>query len=106
MARWINADHAVNGMELAAPIKNKFGQIIIPAGIKLEEKHKNVLKTWGIDKLFVLEENELIMEAKFDETKIEEAKILLSARMKWSAKNNHEKELQTVALNHILKKYF
>lgn len=48
MARVISCDEIEQGMILAQPILNKFGQILLPANVELQKKHSQLLKTWGI----------------------------------------------------------
>ena len=102
MPKLVSANEISVGMELAVQVKNKFGQVLLNSGIKLEQKHKNVLKTWGIDALLIVEESDSLTDRAHQESKIEEAKKILSARMNWHIRNSEEKELYEMALLHIL----
>lgn len=55
--RIINVPEIEDGMELTEPIKNTHGQILLNSGLKLQEKHKLILKTWGIKKVTIKSEN-------------------------------------------------
>ena len=56
MAKGINCDDIQEGMILAQPILNKFGQVLLPANVELQKKHSHLLKTWGITVVFIKNE--------------------------------------------------
>ncbi|MDD2709145.1 MAG: hypothetical protein PHV34_14255 [Verrucomicrobiae bacterium] len=43
----INLDDVQPGMVLAGDVKNINGQLLMPSGIKLAERHITMLKAWG-----------------------------------------------------------
>ena len=91
------------GMELATPVKNKFGQVMLAENIKLEERHKNILLLWGIQSVFV-KDNEEEVEQLFDDNAVSIAKELLTKRLKWNFRNYNEEEIYNLALSELLKK--
>jgi len=91
------------GMELASPIKNKYGQLLIPEGTKLEERHKTILLTWGIQSFYIKDEEENY-EVQYDEETISSVKEILKKRINWNFRNNNEEELYNLALTELLKK--
>jgi hypothetical protein len=48
MPKSITVEEIKEGMELAIPIRNKFSQVLLAEGIKLEGRHKNILSFWGM----------------------------------------------------------
>ena len=101
MPKFITPDEIEEGMELVEPIKNKFGQVLFPANLKLQMKHVGILKTWGIQTIQVISNNNNNV-VEIDESDIAEAKEKLSRRMKWLPRNDNEKDLAELALNRIL----
>ena len=71
---------------------NNYGQILIPSGATISNKHITLLKTWNIQTVSIKgEEAEEALEMS-DEIKhlcIEN----LQKRMKWEARNDNEKDL-------------
>ena len=43
----------VPGLVVDQDVKDRNGRLIIAQGVKLEEKHVRILKTWGVDKIAV-----------------------------------------------------
>ena len=80
------------GMILSEPILNNYGQILIPAGTKLGENHKKILKIWNIHTVSIKSDK--------DEMEVEISKELealaierLSKRMHWKPRNVYEEDL-------------
>ena len=48
MPRLISIEEAESGMVLAAPILNRYGQVLLAAGVEFQPKHSVMFKTWGI----------------------------------------------------------
>ena len=92
-----------DGMELAIPVKNKFGQIMLAENTKLEERHKNILLLWGIQSVSV-KDNEEESEVQFDDATVSKAKDQLKKRLKWNFRNVNEEEIYNLALGELLKK--
>lgn len=106
MPKFITTKEIVSGMQLAAPIKNRFGQILLASETILEERHIKVFQTWGIEKIFIKDGSENAKEKEYDENTVTEAKKLLGNRLRWRPKNQHEEELYEAALKHVLNKNF
>ena len=106
MSRLIHIKDFQEGLELSDPIKNKFGQVLLSAGIIIDEKHVKLLKTWGIQTISVKGDSEIETDAQFDEKSLSEAKQKLKERLSWLPKNNNEKDLYETALQIVLEKYF
>ena len=94
------------GMILKKSLYNRFGQMILAEGTKLEEKHKRILKTWGVSSLAIVDTNdsETGAEEEFDERIKEKAIELLKKRMFWSPRNSIEESMYQVALKRTMEK--
>ncbi len=106
MAKLITLDELKEGMELELPVKNKFGQTLLSANFKLEEKHKSLFKMWGIESFYIKDigtDDDII---KYDEERKEEASKMLHQRMKWIPQNSNERDLYEMALQGVLERYF
>lgn len=56
MAKLINTNSIEEGMVIAKDVLNNNGFVIIPAGMKLTDRHRRVLKTWNVSQLYVVDE--------------------------------------------------
>ena len=102
MAQLVNIDELKDGQELAAPIKNKFGQILLSTNTILLEKHKKLLQMWGVLSVYIKEDNYSDDTIKYDGTKLEEAKETLKKCLIWAPRNQVEKEIVELALYSVL----
>ena len=106
MSTSIKIENLLTGMKLAVPVKNKYGQIMLAADTVIEEKHKKILKMWGITDLYIKHEQEAGGENVDDERKIADAKEALAQRLAWAPKNEIEEELYALALQITLEKIY
>lgn len=106
MSKIIDLNELEKGMILAVPVKNKFGQVIMGADTILEEKHKKMLKMWGIKTLSVKLADSNSGNKELDEASIQDAKDILSRRLTWSPQNKLEEELCEIAFRETLEKIF
>ncbi len=106
MSHSIGIDELLNGMVLAAPVKNKYGQIILNAGTVLEEKHGKMFRMWGIKEIYIKKEDDPGVEDKQAARKLSDAKEILSKRLTWKPKNKTEEELYELALQITLEKIY
>lgn len=53
MSSIVLTENIQEGMILAEPILNNYGQILIGAGVELKDRHKKVLKTWNIQSVLI-----------------------------------------------------
>ncbi|HRK59924.1 MAG TPA: hypothetical protein PLI74_09795 [Candidatus Kapabacteria bacterium] len=97
MARVISCDEIEQGMILAQPILNKFGQILLPANVELQKKHSQLLKTWGITSVTIKGEEGDDKEIEISE----EMRLLIEENLKnkilWQPINAYEKEVYQLA---------
>jgi hypothetical protein len=92
------------GMELTSDVVNKYKQVLIYANTRFEEKHRFLLKTWGINSIKVKIENETEKMTGITEEQKAEAVIELETRMFWKPRNEIEKELVEIAVERICQK--
>ncbi|MCL5028785.1 MAG: hypothetical protein M1480_07165 [Bacteroidetes bacterium] len=106
MAKLISIDELKEGMELELPVKNKFGQTLLSANLKLEEKHKSIFKMWGIETFYIKDNGANDEENKYDEEQKIKVKKMLELRMNWVPQNSNERDLYEMTLQGMLEKYF
>ena len=104
MPTLITIDNLKAGMILAVPIKNKFGQLLLPAETNLEDKHKKILTTWGITSIYISTDGPEDSIPQFDITAFPDAKEKLEQRMKWNPRNAVEEDLLEIALKKLIEK--
>lgn len=85
-----------SGMELTEPVKNKNGQILLNSGLILEEKHKLILKTWGIKNVSVKYEG-VETDSPTHEYPLQSLDSLKNI-INWQPRNYQENELIQLAL--------
>jgi hypothetical protein len=90
------------GMKLAVPIKNKLGQLLLPAETNLEEKHRRIMSTWGITAIYVLDDENIDPEIAIDSQLYSILKEKLKNRMQWISRNAIEEDLIEMALKKML----
>lgn len=106
MAKIIDIDNLQPGMVLKKSIYNRFGQMILPEGKKLEEKHKRILKTWGVGHISIIDDSEYSVteESEIDESIKEKAAEQLKRKMLWAPRNSIEENMYRVALTRMIQK--
>jgi len=102
MVKLIKVDALRDGMEIALPVKNKLGQVLLGRDIRLDQKYIKILKTWGIEYVSIKAGFEDGSEKLFNEKQTEEAKLKLGKRFYWEPRNSFERELYEIALQNIL----
>ncbi|MBM2813582.1 MAG: hypothetical protein HW421_344 [Ignavibacteria bacterium] len=105
MSKVISTEDIQDGMVLAEPLINNFGQTLLPAGITLGTKHVKTLKTWNIFTVSVKgDDND-------EETEISEemkgiAEEIFSKRISWKPKNLLESDLYMLGIIFNARKHF
>ncbi len=102
MSSLINVEEVKPGMVLAAPIMNRYGQILLNSGIELMPKHSRLFKTWGIKVITIKNEsseNDIIENNDLRN----EAKIKFENRLLWQPETPIEHNLYEVSLNKAVK---
>jgi hypothetical protein len=92
MANYIQIEKIEDGMILAEPIVNSYGQALLGAGTKLSHTHVRLLKTWNIRVVAVKSsDGEEEMQLSDEQKAIAEREIM--KRMSWMPRNEIEKDL-------------
>jgi hypothetical protein len=97
MAKFINIDDIEEGMSLAEPIVNNFGQILLPSGVTIRESHKKLLRTWNVRVVAIKIEGDDSANNFSEELKAKAREKVLK-RLQWTAKSNFESDLLNVAV--------
>ncbi len=105
MSKIVSIDQIEEGMINLDPVVNKFGQTLLPSGVKLTSSHVMILKTWNIRSLTVRDENETETDEISEELRIL-IKQQIKKRMKWTPRNEIEKDLINAAIKIIGKNYY
>ena len=103
MAQTILIENIEEGMIIAEPILNKFGQTLVPSGATLTDNHKVILKTWNIKAVTIKsDENEEVVEIS-DELR-ELALEKLKPKILWEPRNAIENNLLQIGILHTAKR--
>ena len=96
MQQIIQIEKIEDGMVLAEPVLNQFSQVLLPSGTILSNFHKNILKKWNINYVFIYREtNE--DELGIPQELIDECKELVSSKLLWTPSNPIELDLVKTA---------
>lgn len=93
MIRTIYIEDIENGQVVAEPVRNKFSQVILTKGSELDNSHKEVLKTWNIEKIKILTAGAHEKEDKISPDILEEAVESVKSRYSWEPDNDWEKDM-------------
>jgi len=88
----VQIDHIKEGMVIAKPIVNSFGQTLINSGIELNENHIRVLKTWSIHTV-TIKENDNDEEVEITKEMIALAQKKIAERCLWQPRTEEEKDM-------------
>lgn len=97
MPKIIHIDEIAEDMVLQTAVANKFGQVLIGAGVQLTEKHKKILKTWNITNVEI-KSDDLPIAIEISPENIDAAKAFIATKIKWKPKNKLEDELIGIAI--------
>lgn len=100
MSNLIEIEKSEPGMILAAPILNRYGQVLLSTGVELKPSHLKMFRTWGIKLITV--KGEEFEEAVITEELKKKAEEIFSTRMTWEAKSDFEKGLFKMGVKKIL----
>jgi len=92
------------GMVLAEPIFNRFGQVLLPKGIPLLDRHLNVLKTWGILKARIEGGEPNGPEIEINEEMRKRALARLNKRLSWHPTTPLEEEIIHLAIQQAVQR--
>lgn len=99
MPKLVSLDQITEGMIIEQAVKNQYGQLLISVNTKLEEKHKKILKTWGIVSVYVEEQNEGASNVELSKIQKTEELKLLYQRFLWCPRNANEEDIFEMLLS-------
>ena len=97
MANYIIVEDIEDGMILAEPVLNKFGNVLLGVGAILSTSHITLFKTWNIQAVTIksLEQED---NQEIGAEQRQKAALALTKRMKWYPRNDIEKDLYNLAI--------
>lgn len=101
-SKTLNNEDLTVGMELAEPVLNHYGQMLLSVGTVLMENHIKLFKTWGIRSVIIKTE-ETVVPADLTKALDFETMAILKRRMNWTPMNDHEADLFNLAIQIISK---
>lgn len=104
MNKLVPLESIQSGMTLASPVKNKFGQLLLPQGAAIEPRHIFMLKTWGVQSVYVQDDSAEEDNSNLDPELVKKAEEELKARMKWKLRYPIEENLFKVGISILLQK--
>lgn len=99
MSEIISIDNLQEGMVLAEPVINNFGQTLLNTGVCINAHHKKILKTWNIHNLHIQSESsDNNSSVEFGQDILNFIESALSSRMKWKPDLKIENDLFKTAV--------
>ena len=85
-------------MILSAPVINRYGQVLLAAGVTLTERHKTIFKTWGIQSVSVEGEDEEDPDSQLTDELLARGKARIQNRLVTPPQHPREKEIIELAI--------
>lgn len=99
MTKKISLDEIQEGYILAETLTNKYNQILIKKGSKLNStNHIRILKMWGIESILILENKEEENSENNNNNKRIQIEEELLKKINWNSKNSNDKYLIDIAV--------
>jgi hypothetical protein len=98
MYKLININDVNEGMELAEPIFNSQGQILLPAGITLNNNHLKILRSWNVLYIKIVTDGQNAEEINISPELLQYARERISKIVNWTPNSEIEEELLEVAV--------
>jgi len=102
MAQLVPTESIIDGMITAAPVINRYGQVLLPAGTELRTDHAILFKTWGIPTITVTSPDQHLENHITDEMR-KDAEMRIRRKMKWEISNPFEEALFEMAIAKIIR---
>ena len=96
----VSIEEIEEGQILSQPVINNYGQMLLPTGTEMTLRYINLLKTWNIDTVTILGEDETVPEedVDFGDEVLRHAAGRLKGRLNWIPENEFEQELYNIGL--------
>ncbi|HOM04998.1 MAG TPA: hypothetical protein PLU67_05820 [Candidatus Kapabacteria bacterium] len=104
MAKVIAVEDIQDGMIIAEPIVNRYGQVLLAAGVVLSQQHSTFLKTWNIRTIKVTAGAEDEETSEISEEMRKQILESIAQRTSWTPRIPIEEDLFKVAVYHLAKK--
>lgn len=102
MAEFVQLSNIEEGMIVAEPVLNNFGQTLLPSDVTIEKRHIKILKTWNISGI-VAKGDESEEEFELSEELVKKALKHIRKRMHWSPQTKLEMNMLQMAIIHTAK---
>lgn len=102
MAQIVSTESITDGMITAAPVINRYGQVLLPAGTELRSDHAVLFKTWGIPTITVASPDQNDASHVTDEMR-NDAEMRVRRKMRWEISNSYEEALFEMAVAKIIR---
>lgn len=96
MGKYVSLKEIIPGMILAEPVVNRYGQVVLAAGIELESHHIGRLKTWGVTLISVDAEGDEVSGC--NQQVLDRAREQVEERLTWAPRNQLEKDMYNAAV--------
>jgi len=96
MGKYISLDEIKPGMTLAAPVVNRYGQVVIASGIELQVHHIERLKTWGVFQVSIQSESD--NGSGINQHILDLAKEQIDSKLTWTPRNQAEIDIYDAAI--------
>lgn len=100
MPKFVTVDEVEEGMLLAEPIRNNFGQVMMPVGHQIKAQHMRLLKIWNVNGIVIKMSNEEEENSALSPEEIKKIKEELETRMDWTCDFELEIDLFNTAIKH------
>lgn len=105
MAKNINIDEIEGELIIAETIYNKYNQMIVKCDTKIDSKVVRILKMWGVESVFVYDEEEFVDESSKKEKELESIKESVLSKLNWKNLNKDEEFIVDLVVNYNLSNY-
>lgn len=103
MPKYVHVKEIEDGMVLAHPLINNFGQILLPEGARIHSGHKRLLKIWNILTVPVVTDEDKAAMHNLSPEILTMAEEKVRDRLSWEPDNEPEKDMFDTALIIIAK---
>lgn len=100
MPIFVTVDEVEEGMLLAEPIRNNFGQEMMPVGHEIKSQNMRLLKIWNVNGIVIKQSDEEEQDSALSPEEIKKIKEEMESRMDWTCDFELEIDLFNTAIKH------
>ena len=104
MKRTVPTENLEPGMELAEPVLNRLGQILLSKGSTISPRHIAVLENWKIRSVFIENGEAEIRDPIADEDTQKRALARIKKRLLWDPHSPLEEEIVYLAIQRVVQR--